>query len=458
MRRKRTLPRRLLVAVVVVAAAAAAVSGLWIGAPPTVSLAAERPAIGPSTVVEGQFLAGPDGLDEVRLELSQGDRTIVLATGEHQPRPPWKLWAPAVHEDRLHADAGWRHLEGLSEGEAVLRAVATRAGTWLRSPPPVIEELRLTVKMRPPGLMVLSTQHYPAQGGSDLVVYSLGAGAVRDGVVVGDLWFPGHDVPGATSGSRFALYAVPFDHADVDRIRLVTEDDAGNRAEVAFVDRLKERPASRDTLRLDGAFLERVVPEILVRSGLPDSGDRLADYLGINGELRRRNGARLTELAASSAPEPLWRAPFLPLPNAKVMSPFADRRTYLYEGREVDRQVHLGYDLASVRRAEVPAANDGRVALARYLGIYGNAVVVDHGTGLMSLYGHLSSIAVDEGDQVARGETLGRTGVTGLAGGDHLHFTTLIGGVAVDAREWWDPRWIETRIAARLGSGFVFQP
>ena len=456
MRRKRSIPRRLVVILVIAAAAAAAVSGLWIGDEPSVVLTAERPAIGPSAAVEARFEVGSRGLAEVRLELSQGDRTLELGRREHRPRPPWKPWQQATHEDRLAADAGWAAREGLREGEAVLRAVATRAGTWLRSPAPVVEEMRLMVKTRPPDLAARSGGHYPAQGGSDLVVYTVGAGAVRDGVAVGELWFPGRDVPGG-AGLRFALYAVPFDHADAAAIRLVAEDDAGNRAQQAFINRLVERPASSDTLRLDDKFLERVVPDVLARSGLPDSGDRLADYLEINGELRRRNAERLTELAAASAAEPLWRRPFVSLPNAKVMSPFADRRTYVYEGREVDQQVHLGYDLASVRQAEVPAANDGRVVLARYFGIYGNAVAIDHGAGLMTLYGHLSSLAVSEGDEVARGQTVGRTGVTGLAGGDHLHFTTLVGGVAVDAREWWDPRWIETRIAGRLGAGFSFK-
>ncbi len=457
MRRSRTTRRRFLIGTALVALAVALVAGLRLGPPPEIDLTTGRPAIGPSTAVEAAFTGGPRGLVELRLELSQGDRTIVLASREHPPRAPWRPWAPATREDRLTADAGWRQQEGLVEGEAVLRAVATRPGTWLRRPPPVVEELKIPVKKRPPRLEAGSSQHYPAQGGSDLVVYSPGAGSVRDGVSVGDLWFPGRDVPGGPAGRRFALYAVPFDHADVDDIRLVSEDDAGNRAEVAFVDRLVERPPSSDTIRLGDAFLDRVVPEVLAQSGLPDSGDRLADYLQINGELRRRNAARLTELAGDSAAAPLWRRTFASLPNSQVMSPFADRRTYVYDGREVDRQVHLGYDLASVRRAEVPAANDGRVVLARYFGIYGNAVVVDHGAGLMSLYGHLSSLAVSEGDEVARGETLGRTGVTGLAGGDHLHFTTLVGGVPVDAREWWDPRWIETRIAGRLGAGFVFE-
>ncbi len=456
MRRKRSISRRFILVLALAAVAVAAVSGLWIDEPPTVSLAADRPAIGPSTRVEARFNAGSGGLAEVRLELSQGDRTIELARRQHQPRPRWKLWAPADREDLLTADAGWRSREGLSEGEAVLRAVATQAGTWLRGPEPVVEELRLVVKKRPPDLVAISSQHYPVQGGSDLVVYTVGAGNMRDGVAVGELWFPGRDVPGGADGLRFALYAVPFDHADADAIRLAAEDDAGNRATVAFVDRLTERPASSDTMRLDDGFLERVVPEVLARSGLPDSGDRLADYLEINGALRHRNAARLTELAAASVDEPLWHRPFVALPGSKVMSPFADRRTYVYEGREVDRQVHLGYDLASVRRAEVPAANDGVVVLADYFGIYGNAVAIDHGAGLMSLYGHLSSLAVAEGDEVTRGQTVGRTGVTGLAGGDHLHFSMLLGGVPVDAREWWDPFWLETRIAGRLGAGFPF--
>ena len=143
--------------------------------------------------------------------------------------------------------------------------------------------------------------------------------------------------------------------------------------------------------------------------------------------------------------------------NAKVMSDFADHRTYLYQGREVDQQDHLGFDLASTRGAEIQAANHGFVALARYFGIYGNAVVIDHGYGLMSLYGHLSSINVAEGQEVQRGDVLGRSGATGLAGGDHLHFTMLLQGLPVDPREWWDGHWIQDRLVLKLGAGLPFE-
>ena len=89
--------------------------------------------------------------------------------------------------------------------------------------------------------------------------------------------------------------------------------------------------------------------------------------------------------------------------------------------------------------------------LARYFGIYGNAVVVDHGLGLATLYAHLSSIEVKEGQEVERGTILGRTGATGLAGGDHLHFTTLVRGLPVTAQEWWDGSWIRDQVASKVG-------
>jgi len=133
-----------------------------------------------------------------------------------------------------------------------------------------------------------------------------------------------------------------------------------------------------------------------------------------------------------------------------VQSAFADRRTYTYQGDEVDHQVHLGFDLASYAMAAIPAANAGTVLLARELGIYGNCVIVDHGFGVQSLYAHLSSFGVEEGATVEKGQEIGRSGITGLAGGDHLHFTMLVNGQMVNPIEWWDPKWFEDRVLRKL--------
>jgi murein DD-endopeptidase MepM/ murein hydrolase activator NlpD len=252
---------------------------------------------------------------------------------------------------------------------------------------------------------------------------------------------------------------VPYDLKDREQVRLKAVDDVGNAAEQAFVDRLSLKPFSKARLPISDAFLRKVVPEIVSNTpSLHNSEDLFDTFLVINRDLRQANAVELKALAKATAPGFLWNRPFLPMPKAKVMSAFADRRTYMYRGREVDHQYHLGFDLAVTHRTPVPAANRGVVLLARYFGIYGNSVVLDHGYGLMSLYGHLSVIDVAKGQEVERGQTLGRTGATGLAGGDHLHFTMLLGGLPVNPNEWWDPHWIHDRLVGKLGAALPFEP
>ncbi len=434
-----------------VVAAWAAVAAWRAGGPPAVRIEPALPGIGKRTPVVVAVEEPRRGLADVRVELVQGERVETLAERSYPAPSTWVFWSRGRVEDRLVLAVGRETVPGLSAGEATIRVVARPAGTWLRRPQPTVRELTLPVRLSPPLLEVLSTQHYVAQGGVELVVYRAGPSAARDGVAAGNRWFPGYPAPDGGERTRFALFAAPYDLDDPAKIRLVAADEVGNEASVAFVDRFFPRPMTAATLEVDGAFLERVVPPILAGSPeVEDRGDLLESYLAINGELRRANARTLEELAASSRREFLWHEPFLALPDGQVMSSFADRRTYVYGGREIDRQDHLGFDLASLARSPVPAANSGVVALARYLGIYGNTVVIDHGFGLMTLYGHLSSLEVAEGDAVERGQIVGRTGQTGLAGGDHLHFTVLLAGLPVNPIEWWDGHWIRDRLARKL--------
>ena len=171
----------------------------------------------------------------------------------------------------------------------------------------------------------------------------------------------------------------------------------------------------------------------------------------INGELRQKNTAKIASFAARTSPEMLWRGEvFFPFSNTSAEAAFADQRTYLYQGKEVDHQVHLGFDLASFAGTPIVAANRGQVLFAEELGIYGNCVIIDHGMGVQSLYGHLSAIETKPGDMVEKGQRIGRSGMTGLAGGDHLHFTMLVNGQMVNPIEWWDAHWIEDRIIRKL--------
>jgi len=84
----------------------------------------------------------------------------------------------------------------------------------------------------------------------------------------------------------------------------------------------------------------------------------------------------------------------------------------------------------------VVAAANGVEVLAEPLQVRGNAVVIDHGAGVLTGYFHLDSIAVEKGQAVKAGEALGTMGATGLVTGSHLHWELHVGGVAVDPADW----------------------
>jgi murein DD-endopeptidase MepM/ murein hydrolase activator NlpD len=280
---------------------------------------------------------------------------------------------------------------------------------------------------------------------------------VESGVRVGDVTypgFPGSSVGIADNAVRVAFFALLPEQDLNTPMQVYARDPAGNQAVASMDERVFPKPFQRSRIGIDDRFLQHVVPQIAAANATKGYStapeDMLESFLTINGDLRRENNAYLVELARKTEPRMLWSGPFKALTNAAVEARFADNRTYLYEGKEVDRQVHLGFDLAVTQRIPVTAAHNGRVIHAGDLGIYGNCIVLDHGLGVQSLYAHLSSIAVNAGDEVQLGQELGRSGTTGLAAGDHLHFTMLVGGRAVNPVEWWDQKWMEDRVLRKI--------
>jgi murein DD-endopeptidase MepM/ murein hydrolase activator NlpD len=292
-----------------------------------------------------------------------------------------------------------------------------------------------------------------------MVVYRASPADVRSGVRVGDLEYAGFPasgagITGADPSMKVAFFALMHDQDLKTPIQVFARDEAGNEAHAAFIDNIFEKPFKRSRIGVDDRFFGRVVPEIIEHS--PElnmqapTGDLLPGFLKVNGDLRRMNADRIVAVTANTSPTLLFKGPFVQLGNSQVEASFADHRTYIYNGKEVDQQVHLGFDLAVTARVPVHAANDGKVLNASWLGIFGNCVILDHGMGVASLYGHLSSLDVNVGDTVKKGQVLGRSGMTGMAGGDHLHFTMLVGGRAVNPVEWWDPHWIADRVERKL--------
>ncbi len=317
------------------------------------------------------------------------------------------------------------------------------------------------VRLEPPRVAVLSTHHYVNHGGSEMVVYRAMPADVESGVRVGDVEYAGFPasgagITGADATTKVAFFALLFDQPLNAPVVVFARDEAGNQSKASFIDNAFEKPFKKSRIQLDDKFINRVVPEILEHSpelkmqAPAEGSDMLPAFLRINGELRKINADEIAAMAKKTSADKLWEGPFVQLGNSKVEASFADRRTYVYKGKDVDQQTHLGFDLAVTEHVPVLAANTGVVLNASWLGIYGNCVIIDHGMGVQSLYGHLMSFDVKVGDKVTRGQQVGRSDSTGLAGGDHLHFTMLVGGRMVNPVEWWDPHWISDRVDRKL--------
>lgn len=414
---------------------------LRLPAPATVELLSNKPAIGPRTVFTVKASEPVHGIES----------TSVLADGAGLVQQ-----VIAVDGNGEFAIGKDSHPQ-LKPGPLTITVAVQAFGTKVRKPDAVVVTKVFDVKLDPPSLASTSSFIHPSQGGAEVVVYEVGPSSVRDGVQAGAWFSPGSPMPGGPPSQRIAIFAVPYDlevsEAEAkDQILLVAEDELGNRAETPFIHKFLPRPMGKDVIELKEAFMKKVTGEIYSRTPeLTKKGELVADYLQLNNDLRKKNMEELKELSKKSQPKFLWAETFVPMANAAVKGAFADRRTYRAEDKDVDTQDHLGFDLASVERAPVQSANGGVVVLARYFGIFGNCVVVDHGFGLMTLYAHLSTIGVKDGDVVTIRQELGKTGATGLAGGDHLHFTTVLHGLPVNPIEWWDSHWIQDRVKLKVG-------
>ena len=237
----------------------------------------------------------------------------------------------------------------------------------------------------------------------------------------------------------YVLFPAPLDIGEEGAYYAVAADIAGNRKITALSTGIRTKKYKTSSININESFIKGVLSPLLNEINISDPVNA---FKKVNEEWREKSLKRLMKIARNTGPEILWEGRFLQLKNSKVMAAYGDKRTYFYKGKKISKSVHLGYDLASFAHAPVGAANAGIVRFAGDLGIYGNAVVIDHGIGLMSLYGHLSMITVKEGQAVKKGEIIAKTGSSGLAGGDHLHFGMLIHGYEVSPLYWWDPHWI----------------
>lgn len=404
-------------------------------ATPVLALPASLTSLGQATPVN-LSVRDPRGVRSVRAYIEQNGVRYQVFESTQPTKSSEQSW---------DFTAGVKTTPQLQAGKAKLIAEAT-SNDLLRKTARM--EREVTVVTQPPTLSVDSEQHYLYLGMADLATFNVSGTWTDAGVRVGDQTFRSWPLPGGKPG-LFSLYAFAWNMSP-DKVPVVyASNAAGNdvTSPLVVIFPKKEQPKyTTHDLQVSDGFMQKVINELDPNG----TGDPVTRFVRINSEMRRANNKTLSDLRFKTADHFLWSRPFIRQPHSQAEANFADLRNYIYQGKKIDQQVHLGYDLAVTQHVGVAASNDGKVVYAAPLGIYGNCVVVDHGYGLQTIYGHLSRIDVHEGDMVKQGQAMGLSGMTGMAGGDHIHFAMQLDGVQIDPKEWWDAHWIKDHIAKRV--------
>ncbi len=404
-------------------------------APPVVDLPSPVSSLGQATPIT------------IHVHDSHGVRRLAAFVEQNGVRyRVWETKQPSSVTDGIwNFTAGVKTTPQLQNGKAKLILKATSNGLLRRT---ASWEREVTVVTQPPMISADSDQHYLYLGMADLATFNISGTWSEAGVRVGDQTYRAWPMPGGKPGF-FSLFAFAWNMPPNTVPLVYASNGPGNDVTGPLVFQFPKKEQPKYTvhdLQVSDAFLQKVINELDPNG----SGDPVVRFVKINKDMRRANNKALSDLRFKTADKFLWSQPFMRQPHSQAEATFADVRNYIYHGKKIDQQVHLGYDLAVTQHVGVEASNDGRVVYAAPLGIYGNCIVVDHGYGLQTIYGHLSQINVHEGDMVKRGQVMGHSGQTGMAGGDHIHFAMQLDGTQIDPKEWWDPHWIQDHVAKRV--------
>lgn len=301
----------------------------------------------------------------------------------------------------------------------------------------------------PPQIKILSNSQAIYKGGAATIIFS----AIDDSKVT-SAWVE------SSNGDKFIAQQLDKNNTYVTiaawnllapKITLYacSQDFAGNVAKVPISILMKDIIYKTSKINVSSQVIDNKISHFCANTPRGAITDPVECFVYVNNILRVQNEeliAQVTKRIGNSIVTSFFKEPFLPITKAQVVGSYGDHRVYELNGKPISESYHLGIDFASLKEAAVVAPNNGVVLFARDNGIYGKMLVLYHGLGLSTLYGHCSSFAVNEGDLVSRGQIVAKTGTTGLAFGDHLHYGVIIQGVAVRPVEWLDARWINHNV------------
>ncbi len=412
------------------------------GDKPHINLEQSSAHIGKSGNLDYSVTDDQSGIHAISVWATQGDVKKLLHSKTYPRTTYTGPVGPRQESGTVSFDV---QKEGFVDGPMTLTFEATDFSLrgWLAGNKTIATK-EVIVDTKPPEIEILHSEKYISPGGSGIAIYRVSDDESSHGVNINGIFNPGYPLAGGQEKVKIAYFALPYDSAKIEALYISATDIAGNETVVPFTTVYKNAVQKQDTINISDGFLNKKIPEF--QQHYPElQGEFLDKYLFANSLIRKENNQKISELCNDPQPEQLWQDHFARMPGSSRAG-YADHRTYYYQGQPIDQQVHLGIDLASTSRADVRAANQGKVVFADYLGIYGKMVLIDHGQGVFSLYSHLSQINVAPGDMVDRQTVIGLTGKTGMAGGDHLHFSMLVNGVFVTPKEWWDQHWIDVTI------------
>lgn len=388
------------------------------------------------------------GIKEIKVELIKDNKKTVLFEKQYPLKEFTDL--SGLHRVSVKIPISTEKL-GIPDGKAKLQFSATDHSwrNWWNGNESYLEK-DVLFDTKAPVITVLSRRHYINRGGTGLVIYKLSEPCEKTGVNVGKDFFPGYGGYFKNPDIYMAFFAVKKDQGTNTQIYVSAIDFAGNSTRGEFYYHILDKHFKNATLQITDSFLNSKFPHFQSYAGWPKNSSTIDKFRFINRTLRKIDNNLILSVGKKTEPTIYWKGVFLRLPRAATMSSYAEHRFYSYNGSIIDEADHMGIDLASIANADVPAANAGRIAFVGDAGIYGNTVCIDHGFGLFSSYSHLSQINVKVGDMVSKGDIIGRTGHTGWAGGDHLHFAMFVDHVFVNPIEWWDSSWIKNNIMDKI--------
>jgi murein DD-endopeptidase MepM/ murein hydrolase activator NlpD len=380
------------------------------------------------------------GIRFVRASLFDGEKSVVLDTKEY--KTPEKV----VDLNLTFPKSGF----GANKKVFELTVEATDSSKWnFFAGNSINVKAVVKVDTKRPEVNIIGSSYKIMKGGVAAVIFKAQDEAMKSLYVETNFGKKFYPTPFYKEGYYITLVAWPT-HIENFTASVVAIDRAGNLTKAHVPYFLQDRKYKTSTIALEDRFLDGKIADLIAEMAPERSSlSKLEKFKFVNEDMRKGNEVNILKVTSGVPTEPILGfslKPFYPLRNGKVVASFGDHRYYEYEKQPASESYHLGLDLASNAQATILSSNDGVVVFARENGIYGNNIIISHGLGVYSLYGHCSSYMVKEGDVVKAGDPIAKTGLTGLALGDHLHFGMYVQGVDVRPEEWMDEVWLKESV------------